>query len=84
MSVNAFITVQPLSAAVLDTVPTLPLMTKRWQGFSKEEEETVYVSTIIVFPSQKRRESGFAQEVEVEDYAVGTTGVRCRGLTPIQ
>jgi len=63
---------------VLDTISTLSWTPKGWQEISKEEEETVYVSTIIVFPSQRRQQ----QRAEVEDYAIGVTGVRCRGLTP--
>ena len=42
------------------------------------------VSAIIVFPSRRERKSGYAQGAEVEDYAIGITRVRCRGLTPNQ
>jgi len=44
----------------------------------------VRVSAIIVFPSQRKQKLGYAQGAEVEDYAIGITGVRCRGLTSIQ
>jgi len=44
----------------------------------------VHVSAIIVFPSQRKQRLGYVQGVEVEDYAIGITGVRCRGLTPDQ
>ena len=69
---------------MLDTLPTLPWTPKRWQKFSKEEEETVHISAIIVLPSQRKHKPGYVQEAEVEGYAIGITGVRCRGLTPDQ
>jgi len=69
---------------VLDTLPTLPWTPQGPQKFSKEEEETVHVSAIIVFPSQRKRKPGYVRGAEVEDYAIGITGVRCRGLTPDQ
>lgn len=86
LNVDAFIrsTRQPLSVDVFDTPPTPPWTQKRWQGFSKEEEEKVHVSTIIVFPSQRKQKPGHSQGGEVEDYAIGIAGARCEGLTPIQ
>ena len=38
----------------------------------------VHVSTIIVFPLQGKRGPDYVKGAEVEDYAIGTTEVRCR------
>ena len=69
---------------MFDTLPTLPWTPTRRQELSKEEEETVRVSTIIVFPFQRKQKPGYVQGAEVEDYAIGIAGARCRGLTPIK
>ena len=42
----------------------------------------MHVSAIVVFPSRRKQKSDYAQGAEVENYAIGITGVRCKGLTP--
>jgi len=56
-------------------------MPQHWQGFSKEEGETVHVSAIVIFPSQRKKKPGYLQGAEVEEYVIGITEVRFRGLT---
>ena len=46
------------------------------------EEETVHVSTIVIFLSRRGQRPGYVQEAGVEGYAVRIAGVRCRCLAP--
>ena len=60
-------------------MPSVPRAQDR-QGFSKEEEETLPVSAIVVLPFQRKQER--VDGKGVEDWAIGITAMRCRGFTP--
>lgn len=64
-------------------MPTVQSAQSHQQKFSKEEEETLRVSAILFFPSQWKRkeELGYLGGGTVEDWAIGTTEMRCRGFT---
>jgi len=73
---------KPLSTAVLDTMPTIPRTQNHGQGLTKEEEERLRVSAIVVLPSQRIREPGYVDGEGLENWAIGITAIRCKGFTP--